>query len=151
MAFHNFIDNVAVSQASALGGTALSIGGAGSAEVFANVTGYEYAVAKLNVGTVTGASGSIVSLVVLQATSTAGAGSAVVTGASLTAFASGTTGGIYAVEIKTDQLVGTGGTTFVGARVNVAGTLYGNLELIRHTPKQAPTTNGLAGSLLQTT
>lgn len=141
------IENVAFSQATTAAGSALSIGGAGSAEVFVQLSGYEYAVAKLTVGTVAGASGSVVSLVTLEATSTAGAGSALLSGASITTFANGTNSGIYAVELKADQLTGTSGTTFVGARVNVAGTLYGQLEIIRHTPRQAPTTNGLAGSV----
>jgi hypothetical protein len=146
MAFHNLIDNIAISAVTPLGGTALVIGGAGSAEVFVQLSGYEYAVGKLTVGTVTGASGSVVSLQMLEATSTAGAGSALISGASLTTFANGTVAGSYAVEIKNDVLTGTNGTTFVGVRVNVNGTLYGNLELIRHAPRQAPTANGLAGS-----
>lgn len=139
-----FAENNAVSGTTIAASAATS---GGSAHAAVQLGAFETVTILVHVGTVTGG-GSIAAIKAYEAQSTAAAAATVLTGGSLTSV--GTAPGYYTIEIKADVLSSGNGTanTYVGASViqaNDATATY-NCTYIRSLPRQAPVSNGLAGS-----
>jgi hypothetical protein len=112
---------------------------------FVSVAGHETNVVLLNVGTAT--AGSVISFEVLAGTATSPGASTVVVGSIAAASLTAQTPGLYAVEIRSGQL---GTTPFIGVRyaVPTAGSVFASVLLERSNLRNAPPSNGLAGSAL---
>jgi hypothetical protein len=129
-----------------IAGGGVQTAGTATTTTYVAATAGETNVVLLNVGSAT--AGSVIAFEVLAGTAATPGGSTVVVGSIAASSLTAQTPGLYAVEIRSNQL--TAGTVFLGARyaVPTGGSVFASVTLERTNLRNMPPTNGLAGSAL---